>query len=76
MLNESMNRFAVLIWSSKRSVDSEIFANSIKRHISDAKNSPLRQDLPVPINDRVILLLCEGFILTKLVRSFAKIKSS
>ena len=32
-----------------------IFANSIKRHISDVKNSRLRQDLPISINDRVIL---------------------
>ena len=28
-----------------------IFANSIKRHISDMKNSILRQDLPISIND-------------------------
>ena len=28
-----------------------IFANSIKRHISDVKNSRLRQDLPISIND-------------------------
>ena len=53
-------------------VDSEIFArifffaNSIKRHISDVKNSQLRQDLPISINDRVILPFREGFIFTKL----------
>ena len=37
--------------------DNFIFANSIKRHItcSDVKNSQLRQDLPISINDRVIL---------------------
>ena len=46
-----------------------IFANSIKRHISDVKKSRLRQDLPISINDRVILPFREGFI-------FAKIKSS
>ena len=65
-------------------VDSEIFArvfffaNSIKRHISDVKNSRLRQDLPISINERVILPFREGFIFTKLrtMRSFAKIKSS
>ena len=28
-----------------------IFANSIKRHISDVKNSRLRQDLPISIYD-------------------------
>ena len=43
-----------------------IFANSIKRHISDERNSRLRQDLPISINDRVILPFREGFIFTKL----------
>ena len=37
-----------------------IFANSIKRHITDFKNSRLRQDLPISINDRVILPFREG----------------
>ena len=32
-----------------------IFANSIKRHISDLKNSRLMQGLHISINDRVIL---------------------
>ena len=41
-------------------VDSEIFAISIKRHISDVKNSRLRQGLPISINDRVILQFREG----------------
>ena len=43
-----------------------IFANSTKRHISDVKNSRLRQDLPISINKRVIFLFREGFIFTKL----------
>ena len=43
-----------------------IFANSIKRHISDVKNSRLRQDLPISIKDRVIMPFREGFIFTKL----------
>ena len=43
-----------------------IFANSIKKHISDVKKSRLRQDLPVSVNDRVILPFQEGFIFTKL----------
>ena len=43
-----------------------IFANSIKRHISDVKKSRIRQDLPLSINDRVILPFREGFIFTKL----------
>ena len=43
-----------------------IFANSIKRHISDVKNSRLRQYLPIAINDRVILPFREVYIFTKL----------
>ena len=53
-------------------VDSENFVrilfsrNCIKRHISDVKNLRLRQDLPISINDRVILPFREGFIFMKL----------
>ena len=43
-----------------------IFANSIKRHISDVKNSQLRQGLPISINDKVNLPFHEGFNFTKL----------
>ena len=39
-----------------------IFTKCIKRHISDVKNSRLRHDLPISINDRVILPFREGFI--------------
>ena len=42
------------------------FAHIIKTHISDLKKSRLRQDLPILINDRVILPFREGFIFTKL----------
>ena len=42
-----------------------IFANSIKRHISEVKNSRIRKDLPISINDRVILTFREGFIFKK-----------
>ena len=37
-----------------------VFANCIKRHIGDVKNSQLRQDLPISINDRVILPFHKG----------------
>ena len=37
-----------------------IFANSIKRRISDVKSSRLRQDLPISIIERVILPFREG----------------
>ena len=53
-------------------VDLEIFMrilfsrNSIKSHISDVKKLRLWQDLPISINNRVILPFCEGFIFTKL----------
>ena len=43
-----------------------IFTYCIKRHISDVKTSRLRQDLPILINDRVILPFHEGFIFKKL----------
>ena len=43
-----------------------IFVNSIKRRTGDVKNSPLKQDLPISINDRVILPFREGFIFMKL----------
>ena len=46
--------------------DKFIFANSIKRHISGVDNSRLRQDLPISINERVVLPFREGFIFTKL----------
>ena len=62
-----MNRFAVLIWSSIGNIRKNfIFSKNIKRHISDVENSPLRQDLHIYINDRVILPFREGFIFTKL----------
>ena len=58
-------------------VDSEIFANSIKKHISEVKNSRLRKDLSISINTRVILPFRESFMYeTSHMRSFAKIKSS
>ena len=44
-----------------------IFANSIKSgEISDVKNSRLKQDSPILINNRVIKPFPEGFIFRKL----------
>ena len=43
-----------------------IFANSIKAHIWDTKNLRQERDLPISENDRVILLIHEDFIFTKL----------
>ena len=51
--------------------DNSIFMNSVKRHICDFQNSRLMHDLPISINDRVILPFNKGFM-----RSFAKIKPS
>ena len=43
-----------------------IFANSVKRHICDVKNSRLRHDIPISVNDRVISPFREDFVFTKL----------
>ena len=51
-----------------------IFANSVKRHNCDVKNSRLGHDLPTSVNDRVILSFREGYILTKL-RKFHESKT-
>ena len=51
-----------------------IFANSVKRHICEIKNSRLGHDLLYQKIDRVISPFCEGLICTKL--RFAKIKPS
>ena len=42
------------------------FANIVKRHICNVKNSLLGHDLPTLVHDRVILPFREGFIFTKL----------
>ena len=43
-----------------------IFANSVKRHICDVQISRIRRDLPILVNDSVILLFRYGLIFTKL----------
>ena len=40
--------------------------NSVNRHICDVQTSRLKHDLPVSVNDRVILSFREGLIFTKL----------
>ena len=42
-----------------------IFANSVKRHICDAKYSRLEHDFPISVNNRVISPFREEFIFTK-----------
>ena len=42
------------------------FANSVIGHICDVKKSRLGHDLPISVQDRVILPFCENFIFTKL----------
>ena len=44
-----------------------IFVNNVKRHICDVQSSRLRRDLPILVNDIVILLFPEGLIFTKLL---------
>ena len=68
---------------NKRTVNLEFFARilfsqkSIKRHICDVIKSRLGHDIPISVNDRVILPLQDGFNFTKLrMRCFAIIKPS
>ena len=41
-----------------------IFTKSVKRHICDIKNSHIRYDSSISVNDRVITLFLEDFIFT------------
>ena len=50
-------------------VNSEIFANSVKRHICDVKKLPFGHDLLISVNKRVITPFREDFIFTKLLIS-------
>ena len=43
-----------------------IFPNGVKRHICNVENSRNMHDLPISVNDRVILPFHESFIFTKL----------
>ena len=52
-----------------------IFANSVKRHICDVRNSRLGHSLPLSVNGRVISPFREDFIFTKL-RKFRENKPS
>ena len=47
-------------------VNPEVFENSVKRHICDAKYSRLGHDLRILVNDRVISAFPEDFTFTKL----------
>ena len=47
-------------------VNSEIFVNSVKRHICDIKKSRIGHYLPISENDRVISSILKGLIFTKL----------
>ena len=49
-------------------VNSEIFANSVKRHICHVKSSRLGPDLPTSVKDRVISPIQEGFTFMKLLK--------
>ena len=41
-----------------------IFANSVKTHICDVENLRQGHDLPISVNDRVVLPIREDFIFT------------
>ena len=52
-----------LIYECTCTVNSEIFARfSVKRYICDVKNSRLKHNSPISVNNRVISLFHEDFI--------------
>ena len=63
LLHQIVNLSLVLIRKFRKHF---IFANSVKRHICDVKNSRLGHDQPVSVNDRLIFPFREDFIFTKL----------
>ena len=44
-----------------------IFANNVRRRVSDVKNSRMGQYLPSSVNSKVISTFCEGFIFAKFI---------
>ena len=60
----------LLSWSHLKlhfdTVNPENFANSVKRHICDAKNSRLGHDLHISVKDTVISAFRKELIFTKL----------
>ena len=53
-----------------------IFANNVKSHIYDIKNSRLGHDLPISVNDEMISPFREGYIFTKFRENKALAKIS
>ena len=45
--------------------DTFIFANNVRRRVSDVKNSQMEQHLPISVNSKVISTFHEGFIFAK-----------
>ena len=62
--------YVVILLTQNFICENFIFANSVKRHICDVKNSRLRHDLLTSRNDIMVSPLREDFIFT-----FAKIKT-
>ena len=51
-----------------------LFANSIKRHLCDVRNSRLGHDIRISVNGRAILPIREGFNFRKL--AYAKFREN
>ena len=69
-LNETVPLFWIL-----GNVNAEIFANSVKKHVREPKNSRLGLDLPISVSERVIAPFCEDFIFMKLRICFPENKT-
>ena len=61
-----MGKYNISYCKSGNFRENFIFANRVKKHICEAKNSRLGYDLHISVNDRVISAFREDFIFTKL----------
>ena len=72
LLYQVLPRYSLYTVDSEIFRENFIFGNSIKRHITDLKNSRRWQDLPISIKDRVFLPFREGFCENKVLAKISE----